>query len=71
MPFIHRGHFLYSSGLSFAALEDGEMTGKRALGLSPEIWHLLLPSRLFAHISNIYIYTVQKYIYKTPEQCRL
>jgi hypothetical protein len=37
MPFTPRGHFLYSSGLSVAALEDGEMNGNRALGLSPEI----------------------------------
>ena len=28
---------MYSSGLSVSALENGEMNGNRALGLSPEI----------------------------------
>jgi len=37
VTFTHRAHFMYSSGLSVSALENGEMNGNRALGLSPEI----------------------------------
>ena len=71
MPFTHRGHFLYSSRFSVAALEDREMNGNRVRAESRNISSAFFTAAFSPVYIYIYIYIHTKSTYKTPEQCRL